>query len=560
MFGSNFVEIGIGLSSLFLLLSLMCSLGTEFVSRRLNWRARFLEDGIRELLQDAAVADRVYRHPLIKGLGRKLPFNDKSVVARVARVLSLQRRLDRELDLWSKPSYMPSHLFARALLDTILLARRFPPCSALCKAMLDHKDEAIKRLAARVEALVLDEPDVFASRLAGVGESIERLAPGEAERAELLKLLEAAKCEAAGAGEGEQADAVERIRASIERLENVELKRSLRALLEQSEVRDLAEARAAIARWFDDGMDRVSGWYKQSSQRMVLGIALFLTIALNIDTLLVADRLSRDATLRELVVAAGAGAVDQYKEEVKQPSTVFRQAAAPAPEPSAGGAPVNPMGTSGNPSMPPSPPSPGPAAPVSAPVADPADAVGTSVSRYQKLKAEIAQLHLPIGWPTQAERDAAAKQKVDRDRVAEAATLKERAALERAEAAAKTLDDRQKVTREMPPGSDANAVNAAVADLAQAAAGADQARAEAESARAEATRAREEATLAAKEAANERAWPSDTMSRLSRVLGWLFTALAASLGAQFWFDVLGKVVNIRMSGKKPEKAAAPAPR
>ena len=31
-------------------------------------------------------------------------------------------------------------------------------------------------------------------------------------------------------------------------------------------------------------------------------------------------------------------------------------------------------------------------------------------------------------------------------------------------------------------------------------------------------------------------------------------SLAASLGAQFWFDVLGKIVNLRMSGKRPEKA------
>lgn len=37
-----------------------------------------------------------------------------------------------------------------------------------------------------------------------------------------------------------------------------------------------------------------------------------------------------------------------------------------------------------------------------------------------------------------------------------------------------------------------------------------------------------------------------------RFLGWVVTALAISLGAPFWFDLLRKLVNIRNAGKKPE--------
>jgi hypothetical protein len=37
------------------------------------------------------------------------------------------------------------------------------------------------------------------------------------------------------------------------------------------------------------------------------------------------------------------------------------------------------------------------------------------------------------------------------------------------------------------------------------------------------------------------------------ILGWLATALAASLGAPFWFDLLNRFVNIRASGKAPEE-------
>lgn len=38
----------------------------------------------------------------------------------------------------------------------------------------------------------------------------------------------------------------------------------------------------------------------------------------------------------------------------------------------------------------------------------------------------------------------------------------------------------------------------------------------------------------------------------ARWLGWLMTALAVSVGAQFWFDMLGKVVGLRATGRRPD--------
>jgi hypothetical protein len=40
---------------------------------------------------------------------------------------------------------------------------------------------------------------------------------------------------------------------------------------------------------------------------------------------------------------------------------------------------------------------------------------------------------------------------------------------------------------------------------------------------------------------------------LERLIGWLLTILAISLGAPFWFDLLNKIVNIRFAGKSPEE-------
>jgi hypothetical protein len=41
-------------------------------------------------------------------------------------------------------------------------------------------------------------------------------------------------------------------------------------------------------------------------------------------------------------------------------------------------------------------------------------------------------------------------------------------------------------------------------------------------------------------------------------IGWLLTALAASLGAPFWFDLLSKFMNVRQAGERP-KPSTPSP-
>ena len=46
--------------------------------------------------------------------------------------------------------------------------------------------------------------------------------------------------------------------------------------------------------------------------------------------------------------------------------------------------------------------------------------------------------------------------------------------------------------------------------------------------------------------------PTDLAGILSKLLGLLFTAAAVSLGAPFWFDFLGRIVNLRLTGQPPQ--------
>jgi hypothetical protein len=58
-----------------------------------------------------------------------------------------------------------------------------------------------------------------------------------------------------------------------------------------------------------------------------------------------------------------------------------------------------------------------------------------------------------------------------------------------------------------------------------------------------------------------RAWPEphivdNILWTFLKIVGWLLTALAISLGAPFWFDTLNKFMNIRAAGVKPAPEAA----
>ena len=94
MFGSPILEVAIGVIFVYLLLSLIVTAANELIASLWKWRAKNLEQGIQNLLNDANtnnLADEFYRHPLIRGL----------------------------CDQGKRPSYIPSRTFALALLDIV---------------------------------------------------------------------------------------------------------------------------------------------------------------------------------------------------------------------------------------------------------------------------------------------------------------------------------------------------------------------------------------------------------------------------------------------------------
>lgn len=187
------------------------------------------------------------------------------------------------------------------------------------------------------------------------------------------------------------------IRNSVANISNEQVKTTLVALIDDAEG-DLKKARENVERWYDDAMDRVSGWYKKKTQVFILVWALAVTLSVNADTVLIANTLAHDATLRTSLVA---------------------MAEITAKEPL------------------------------------PQDAKGTT-ERVQQMSSEIKKLGLPIGWSLEPK--------------------------------------------------------------------------------------------------DPKSLPSDVGGWALKIIGLSLTAIAVSLGAPFWFDVLNKLINIRSAGKKPERS------
>lgn len=112
MFGSETVEVGIGMSFLFLFMSLIATSLRELIESFAKTRAIYLEKGIKELLQSSTksaqpganaavdIVKTLYEHPLITSLYEG----------------------DYKTGTRSLPSYMPRESFALAFLDIVTKA------------------------------------------------------------------------------------------------------------------------------------------------------------------------------------------------------------------------------------------------------------------------------------------------------------------------------------------------------------------------------------------------------------------------------------------------------
>lgn len=95
---------------------------------------------------------------------------------------------------------------------------------------------------------------------------------------------------------------LETLKNSAAKIENPRVARVLLNAIDLAQG-DLNKVVANVEAWFDSGMDRVSGWYKRLSSRIIFGIALVLAVLLNVDLIRISRELYNDDGQRAMVLA-----------------------------------------------------------------------------------------------------------------------------------------------------------------------------------------------------------------------------------------------------------------
>src|SRR6266481_7991279 len=125
MFGVPILEVAIGLSFIYLLLSLVCTTMNEAIASAVQRRGKMLAEAIHVLVGDAGMKDKIYSHPLITSMVK-----EKN----------------------SLPSYIPAARFALALMDTLTGAENPANDSKALKAGLDTASPHLKTALSAVLA------------------------------------------------------------------------------------------------------------------------------------------------------------------------------------------------------------------------------------------------------------------------------------------------------------------------------------------------------------------------------------------------------------------------
>ncbi len=96
---------------------------------------------------------------------------------------------------------------------------------------------------------------------------------------------------------------IESLEKNIQHIPNGKLKDLMYQLLEDADF-NLKKLPGKIENWYDEVMERSSGWYKRNVSRILIAVGLILAVIFNADTIAVYSKLSKDPASRLEVVAA----------------------------------------------------------------------------------------------------------------------------------------------------------------------------------------------------------------------------------------------------------------
>jgi hypothetical protein len=279
MFGLEILDIVIGLTFIYLLLSLMATAINEYVAALSNKRGKELAKGIARLLDDIdgkdglgkalaglraqvgagprdSLTERFYSHRLIRPLAPRRGWIMSSILGDDPRL----------------PSYVPARTFALALLD-----------------VLGYKDDA-KKPETPQGTRVNDDPEAAAAAV---------------QRRQLIAVMELLKRESA-LDVSEHVGTIKGLLESATLDSGVKLPLLSALTASQTPVQKLHDS---VEVWFNNSMDRVTGAYKRHTQAVLFLIGAGVAVCLNADTIQMWRTLATNDVMRDAMATRAAAAV-----------------------------------------------------------------------------------------------------------------------------------------------------------------------------------------------------------------------------------------------------------
>jgi hypothetical protein len=288
------IEVLIGLSFVFFLLSTVCSTLQEMLAAVLGWRAKTLEDAVHNMLG----------RPKEDLLGKSK--EKRSLSDWLGRIGLVERRIVHP-DLEKVHADMGLH----------------PRFADLTTAVFEHW---------RIQGLVSDPGSELRRRCrpsyvrpealsVAIAETIANYAPEAAQQAVAAGSSPAAAQRAAGGVPGTRANSTPWARTDAEIFELIQ---EALAKVPPEHPREMLQRAAAhaggrldgfrghVETAFEDSMERASGRYKRKAQFVLTVMAVAFAVGLNVDAVHLAATLYNDETVRSAVVGkAAAGAKPQ---------------------------------------------------------------------------------------------------------------------------------------------------------------------------------------------------------------------------------------------------------
>ncbi|WP_152269176.1 hypothetical protein [Agriterribacter humi] len=258
MFNNVALDVFIGLVFVFLLYSLMATIIQEIIATRFAFRAKVLEKAILRMLEDGKTAKDIPYMDRIVGILHL--FNLKSILKnkKVAPWFYAHPLIKylAEDNWYSKPAYITSANFAKVMLD--LLKGFDQPASQSLQAIHDS-----------VMAGVIHKLPISLSDIANPA----------------IKKIINTTAETTG--------------------ETIEINQStalfLKSLWEDSGA-DITVFQGKLEQWFNDMMERATGWFKKYTRIVLFVIGFALAYFFNVDSLAIRRILTTNRTAREQMV------------------------------------------------------------------------------------------------------------------------------------------------------------------------------------------------------------------------------------------------------------------